>query len=281
MSTNVDACPVEFSPDDDGPRLGASATTVQFMSLPVLALAAVLIYFLLHRLLFWRAVRLGSRTAQVAASALRALRAADPSRHPATRHIWTTGLEYDVSSPLLCVACSGHVDPVASAHSLRYCAACGVVAHDGCLRHVGHTCRPLSIPSEHPRHYWLVCGTSIEENPEIIAEQGANGLTATRCLYCGDDASGDISVSEPAWKCACCPAKVHVGCYSAAYPELSSVAAAIAEYKAAHAKLEGGNGVGLQPVRSWRRHRRAPSGSLPSGEKLKRVEICAPTGVLQ
>jgi hypothetical protein len=186
------------------------------------------IYKLIELSMFWRHVRRGSRIARVAASTLRQLRAAQPEYHPPTRHVWCSGEDVDTSSsPLLCVACCRHIAPLTPSQALNSCAACGVVAHDGCLRHVGDTCRPSCTPGGTQHHFWQVAGTERQE-------QRLSGVNSERdrilgsvgpCLYCDEEVAGGVFAVEPAWRCACCPVLTHVRCFCATHPDLPTVTA--------------------------------------------------------
>jgi len=185
---------------------------------------ALVLYKLAESLAFWRHVRRGSHVARVAAAALGELRSEQPTHHRRTRHSWFTASEGQTSVPLLCVACVGHIRP-SSADTLQRCAVCGVVAHDGCVRHVGETCRPLATPPGPQQHFWLVSGTSMEEQGPIERISGA----ASCCIYCSEPVSGELHLgfaTEPTWQCACCACYAHVQCFVKAHPHLEGVAGA-------------------------------------------------------
>jgi hypothetical protein len=252
--------PDEISTEDwaFGSISAASPLTAVAIGITVL----FLFYKLVQRLLFWRLVRRGSRIARVAASTLRALRAARPSFHAPTRHVWVSGEELDVAaSPLLCVACCGHIAPLTPAQALNCCAACGAVAHDGCLRHVGDTCRPAAAPPGPQQHFFMVAGTGRQERPPSSQQQdrgavpGSNGGVRP-CLFCEEEVTGGVWAAEPAWRCACCAAMTHVRCFCATHPQLPTVAA---KYET---RLRGAMGAGGE---GWGRLGGVKVGVVPGG----------------
>jgi hypothetical protein len=193
-------------------------------------LAAMAAASLVARLMYWLNARHGSRVAKVAAAALRQLRRGAPELHPPSRHSWFGARDVDVASPLLCVACLGYIPPLAPGQTLQSCACCGVVAHDACVRHVGDTCRPLSLPAPRAPHFWLTAGTSREEAVLVAAEDGGGAAPAARrCLYCGEPGAGEVYAAEPAWRCACCGVLAHVQCFCDAHPTLPASVAATLE----------------------------------------------------
>jgi len=226
-----DVCTVEEHQMEDA-ALGTNPAMLAVVPIFWMLIVYFVIYFiykLIELSMFWRHVRRGSRIARVAASTLRQLRAAQPEYHPPTRHVWCSGEDVDTSSsPLLCVACCGHIAPLTPSQALNSCAACGVVAHDGCLRHVGDSCRPSCTPVGMPQHhFWQVAGTERHE-------QRLSGVNSERdrilgsvgpCLYCDEEVAGGVFAVEPAWRCSCCPALTHVRCFCAAHPELPTVTA--------------------------------------------------------
>ena len=161
-----EVCTVDEYPTEDG-ALGTNTAMLAVVPIFWMLIVYLVIYFiykLIELSMFWRHVRRGSRIARVAASTLRQLRAAQPEYHPPTRHVWCSGEDVDTSSsPLLCVACCRHIAPLTPSQALNSCAACGVVAHDGCLRHVGDTCRPSCTPAGTQHHFWQVAGTERQE----------------------------------------------------------------------------------------------------------------------
>ena len=161
---------------------------------------------------------------------------------------------------------------------MRYCAVCGAVVHDACLRHVGDTCRPLSVQSDHPQHFWVVSGTALGMNMDGDGNEGFDsGMSVQRdtCSYCGHHAGGMASLHAkgPVWQCAHCMATVHVACFCASHPDLSEMKDYLpaAVFAREHLTIDGK----LEPRQ---KHRRFPSsvstGSL-SSERLERLDVCS------
>ena len=44
------------------------------------------------------------------------------------------------------------------------CEVCGILAHEGCARHVPDDCRPIALPAEQVLHTWKAAGTVLVEN---------------------------------------------------------------------------------------------------------------------
>ena len=241
-------------------------------SVPLAALLLlVLVYKLIERCVYWRHVQRGSRVGRVAASTLRQLRAALPDAHPRTRHAWCPAGEGDASAPLLCVACVGHIRPLTPTDALQKCAACGVVAHDGCLRHVGDTCCPLSTPGAHPQHFWLVAGTSLEE--QLPGDRASAAATrAALCIYCSETVDGELYAAEPTWRCACCACCAHVECFCRAHPDLTTVAAAFAAETEGRRELQAAAKAGDDPTAAAAAAGAAPNGAaMPPHKQDRRV----------
>jgi hypothetical protein len=200
----------------------------------IFALALLLAYRLVRYWIFRWHLRHGSTVARVAASTLRALRNARSGAFPPAKHLWYTAFkENEPAQPFLCTACAGHITCAPSLNQyIQCCAACGAVAHEACLRHVGDTCRPFS--SKEASHFWTVAGTCkrfddmtngdrIDRASSTFRRTGARGVTAP-CLYCGEEAAGAAEYSDrPTWECACCGSLAHVSCFCDWHPGLTSV----------------------------------------------------------
>ena len=113
----------------------------------------------------------GARMVAVAAAALKELRKAAPQQYPSERHAFSAAadgeLTLDPLQPLLCAVCLGELNAAAGGlvPSAQACAACGTLAHDGCARRAGKTCRPLCCAAECGRqpHFWQARGTVLDE----------------------------------------------------------------------------------------------------------------------
>lgn len=191
-----------------------------------------------HLISYWWHLRHGSRVARVAASTLRALRAARPAAYVPTRHFWCPTTAEAETSPLLCVACLGRINLRTTTSNLQRCCACGVVAHDSCVPHVGETCRPLT--ARESAHFWTVIGTCQHEKSILDLDRtGKMDGTGTFCIYCAEDVGGGVTSAEPCWQCACCAVACHVHCFCDMHPEFSSVSAKF-KSKLDHMNAAGG-----------------------------------------
>lgn len=137
------------------------------LGLATLAVLCLLIVnSVISRIFGWLAAREGSasrKSVGIATAALKQLRESNPELHPPTKHAWYGAQDLDIAAPLLCSVCVGAIPPLAPGAQLQSCSYCGIVAHDGCVRNVGDTCRPLSTPGPHPHHFWLAAGTTKED----------------------------------------------------------------------------------------------------------------------
>lgn len=116
----------------------------------------------------------GARMVAVAATVLKELRKVAPQQYPAERHMFMPAAEgtlpADPLQPLLCAVCLGELGSASGgpAPAAQVCAACGTLAHDGCVRGSSKTCRPLcctGAAAGHSRqqHFWQAWGTVLDE----------------------------------------------------------------------------------------------------------------------
>lgn len=237
--------------------------------------AVFVLYVLYQKIRFLQTMRHGSKTARIASAALKALREDDPHAYPPTRHQWTTGLDEEPTAPLLCGACLNIVDPFGVGQSLRHCAVCGIVVHESCARHIEKTCRPLSVNSDHPEHFWMVSGTSFV----ITADWGDIAQmqrASANCVYCGRAAGGFASTSgvEAVWQCGCCMSTTHVSCFCAAHAEYERVRACLPDSLKSERNEDRGS---FSKTRAKKFHRVPSSLSIGSisSDKLERIDYCS------
>lgn len=213
--------------------------------------------FSLHQIHLRRA----SGLSKVASATLNALRQAEIHEYPPQRHKWSVTARKEKQTPILCVECTDTIKPLIIASTVRRCTRCGVSVHDGCLKHVRDSCRPLATDVHPQPHFWLVCGTTFG-HPESPGEGGPGDARADEpskvdgnpslstggpgrehsCIYCkqvveriqranakSTRSSSSSLPSEPTWFCGHCGCYAHVGCfvqYHESSPHLSIVSKA-------------------------------------------------------
>lgn len=210
--------------------------------------------FSLHQLHLRRA----SGSSKVASATLNALRQAEIHEYPPQRHKWSVTARKEKQTPILCVECTDTIQPYIIASTVRRCTRCGVSVHDGCLKHVKDSCRPLATDVHPQPHFWLVCGTTFgrpgapgEGGPaearaeELSKPDGCPSISvggpvqAHSCTYCKQAVeriqpanamstrpSTSSLPAEPTWFCGHCGCYAHVGCfvrYHESSPHLSIV----------------------------------------------------------
>lgn len=195
-------------------------STTAFFSEPGLlttpwVLAIILLgflYYILGVLNRARHVLQGSQVAKVAAATLDALRSTEEREYPPMRHKWGIApRKHGMKTPVLCVECRDTIRPYIVASTVTRCIRCGVAAHDGCLKHVKETCRPVATDADYQPHYWLVYGTTFnneEENKQPVATEHSK-----RCVYCRKDIEGGMLPVVPTWVCGYCQSYAHVSCF--------------------------------------------------------------------
>lgn len=153
----------------------------------------------------------GSKVAKVAAATLEALKSVEAVQYPPRRHKWGTATrKKSIRAPVLCVECTDTIKPYIIASTVRRCTRCGVAAHDGCLKHVKDTCKPIAT-NVHPQpHFWIVCGTTFNNEDEL---KQLNMDGSKSCIYCRHVVGGEVLPREPAWFCAYCHVYAHVSCF--------------------------------------------------------------------
>jgi len=151
----------------------------------------------------------GSKVAKVSALTLEALRSVEGVQYPPRRHKWgTTTRKKSIRAPVLCVECTDNIKPYIVASTVRRCIRCGVAAHDGCLKHVKDTCKPVATNYQPQSHFWIVCGTTFN-NEDALAQSEVQRL----CIYCRNNVGSEMLPHEPTWVCAHCHAYAHVSCF--------------------------------------------------------------------
>lgn len=179
----------------------------------IIVIISILIYYLIGLLNRARHVLWGSKVAKVAAKTLEALRLAEAKQYPPRRHKWgTASRQNSTKVPVLCVECTDNIKPYINASIVRRCTRCGVAAHDGCLKHVKDTCKPIATNVVPQPHFWIVCGTTYNANEEIRTLEGESRHSKS-CIYCRSVISGEVLPVEPSWFCIHCKAYAHVSCF--------------------------------------------------------------------
>lgn len=161
------------------PALAAPSTQLCLTPGWLLSLAAAVLLgllaalALLRRMLRWLSLRDGSRAVAVAAEVAAELRKAQPGAYPSTRHAFAPappGAAADPLSPLLCGVCHGDITPGSTAAGvLQSCSACGLLAHNSCVRRAGKGCRPLCCAAPSLPHFWLPAGMTLDALDDVSA----------------------------------------------------------------------------------------------------------------
>ncbi|KAL4436134.1 hypothetical protein ABPG77_005582 [Micractinium sp. CCAP 211/92] len=231
------------------PALAAPSTQLCLTPGWLLSLAAAVLLgllaalALLRRMLRWLSLRDGSRAVAVAAEVAAELRKAQPSAYPSTRHAFAPappGAAADPLSPLLCGVCHGDITPGSTAAGvLQSCSACGLLAHNSCVRRAGKGCRPLSCAAPSLPHFWLPAGMTLDALDDL-----PESSSTSTCLYCREpaDLGGDsLAPPEPLWRCSLCARVCHVACFCDAHcSSLPTVADKL------HGLLAGSSSMGAQ-----------------------------------
>ena len=153
----------------------------------------------------------GSSAAARANRTLQALREADPAAYPPFPHHWQRlVIHHGWSQVLYCCGCQADIGSRTFSHAASFCSLCGAVAHTACLRHVGDTCRPLSL--EGHTHWWQAPTSVVRLEDEEGAVSGSQA-----CHLCGEGCATVPVTPEPSWQCGLCSAAVHVSCWCAAH----------------------------------------------------------------
>lgn len=166
-------------------------------------------YYIIGLLNRARHILRGSNVAKVSAATLEALRTVEGLQYPPRRHKWgTAARKKSTRSPVLCVECTDNIKPYIIASTVRRCIRCGVAAHDGCLKHVKDTCKPVATNIQPQSHFWIVCGTTFDNNDDTRQSEEHRS-----CIYCRNVVESEVLPSEPTWFCVHCHVYAHVSCF--------------------------------------------------------------------
>ncbi|KAL0033148.1 hypothetical protein WJX79_005638 [Trebouxia sp. C0005] len=143
-----------------------SPLTIFAVIAAVIALSAIATVATCIRVTSWYKARHGSLMVATASAGAAAVRKADPAHYPAAPHAYFRLGEHELTAPLLCAVCFERVEPNNLFQRGSCCEVCGILAHEGCARHVPDDCRPIALAAEKVLHTWKAAGTLMIESQE-------------------------------------------------------------------------------------------------------------------
>ncbi|KAK9817740.1 hypothetical protein WJX72_001471 [[Myrmecia] bisecta] len=122
----------------------------------------------------WHSVRRGITNAAIAGAAIAELRRSNPDLYPPAPHAWYRLPLHQLTAPQLCAVCYQHIQMDGDTKRVQCCEVCGTLAHEGCVRHVPHDCRPAAMQVEHRMvHMWKPAGVAMIQKEEEAAGEAA------------------------------------------------------------------------------------------------------------